>query len=161
MYDARALENVVIEGGCLCGAVRFSAPDPTEGAYCHCRRCQRSAGGPFMTMVKVARRGFEFTKGKPRYFRSSPLVQRGFCENCGSPLTFAYDKVAELWLLLGALDNPAQWPLTHDATWGTVRHYHVDSKVSWTAIDDGLPQNTGEATPFRNAARRAAAMGGD
>ena len=43
----------MIEGGCLCGAVRFSASDPTEGAYCHCRRCQRSAGGPFMTIVKV------------------------------------------------------------------------------------------------------------
>ena len=35
-----------LEGGCLCGAVRYRATSPVKTNYCHCRLCQRSAGAP-------------------------------------------------------------------------------------------------------------------
>ena len=34
-----------LEGGCLCGRIRYrAAPDKREGYYCHCRMCQLAFG---------------------------------------------------------------------------------------------------------------------
>jgi hypothetical protein len=34
-----------IKGGCLCGAVRYTAEaDPTSATVCHCRDCQKFTG---------------------------------------------------------------------------------------------------------------------
>ena len=36
-----------LEGGCLCGRVRYRVmAAPLDGAYCHCRMCQKSSGAP-------------------------------------------------------------------------------------------------------------------
>jgi len=38
---------MLAKGGCLCGEVRFSAPDEVvEVGVCHCNMCQRWSGGP-------------------------------------------------------------------------------------------------------------------
>lgn len=35
-----------IEGGCLCGAVRFQiSAEPIIGGACYCRDCQKTSGG--------------------------------------------------------------------------------------------------------------------
>ena len=37
-----------IEGGCLCGKVRYSADaEPTFVGVCHCKNCQKQAGTSF------------------------------------------------------------------------------------------------------------------
>ena len=39
-----------IEGGCLCGAVRYRAFWPAYGiTHCHCQTCRRASGAPFVT----------------------------------------------------------------------------------------------------------------
>lgn len=148
-----------VEGGCLCGAVRFVADRaPLQGAFCHCKACRRSYGGLFQAAVQFAADGFGFTRGEPRYYRSSPSARRGFCETCGCPLVFRYDGIADLWVLIGALDRPELWPLTRGATWGPVAHYHADRRVPWHILDDGLPQWTSDRTPFLDKAERHAVM---
>jgi hypothetical protein len=133
-----------VTGGCLCGAVRYrSTTPPAKGAYCHCRLCQKSYGGLYMAGLQFDLAGFSYTKGSPRLFRSSSIAQRGFCPDCGSPLVFLFDNDTEIWVLLGSLDRPEEWPLTKDATWGLIVHTQADNKVPWHVISDGLPEWTG------------------
>ena len=146
-------QHVPVEGGCLCGAVRYrSEKSPLQGAYCHCTMCQRNYGGLFMAALQFTGADFRFTKGLPKYHRSSEFTRRGFCAECGSPLVFVYNSNPHVWVLVGSLDHPEGWPLTKGASWGQTVHLHVDNKIAWSAIDDGLPQLTGETTPFRDEA---------
>jgi hypothetical protein len=45
-----------IKGGCLCGAVRYTADaDPTSATVCHCKDCQKFTGSAFAVLVRVPR----------------------------------------------------------------------------------------------------------
>ena len=135
------IPKIDLAGGCLCGAVRYRLTEPpAKGAYCHCRLCQKSYGGLYMAALQFDLASFSYTKGRPKLFRSSNLAQRGFCADCGSPLIFLFDNDIEIWVLLGSLDRPADWPFTKDADWGPVVHTQIDSKVPWHVISDDLPQ---------------------
>ena len=92
-------------GGCQCGAVRFRVEGALgDASICHCRMCQKAFGGFYAPLVSVRDAKLSWTRGQPRYFQSSKAVKRGFCENCGTPLTYeAPDGVA---LAIGAFDHP-------------------------------------------------------
>jgi hypothetical protein len=89
-------------GGCQCGAVRFRAERVGRPSICHCRMCQKAFGGFYGPLVTGY--GVEWTRGAPRHFASSNLARRGFCGECGTPLTYEYDGGIEL--AIGAFDNP-------------------------------------------------------
>ena len=43
-----------MEGGCLCGSVRYSADaEPAFTGVCHCADCQRFSGSAFATVVAI------------------------------------------------------------------------------------------------------------
>src|SRR4051812_39860383 len=80
-----------IQGGCMCGAVRYSATaNPANTMICHCQSCRRSAASPVVAWVTFAKAEFQFTRGTPVKYDSSPKVQRRFCGTCGSPLTYEH-----------------------------------------------------------------------
>jgi hypothetical protein len=142
-----------ITGGCLCGAIRYHANGPPVGGYfCHCAMCQKSYGGLFMASLKFAAGNFSIVAGDVRYYRSSNIAERGFCAVCGSPIAFRYDGLADIWVLLGSLDRPGDWPFTANAVWGQVKHVCVESKVPWHSITDGLEQLSVGQMISRNAA---------
>src|SRR5215212_8313948 len=92
-----------LTGGCQCGAVRFRVGRLGRSAICHCRMCQKAFGsffGPLVTVFDV-----EWTRGAPKYFRSSQRLQRGFCGDCGTPLG-ALDSDGSVELAVGAFDDP-------------------------------------------------------
>lgn len=97
------------EGGCLCGAVRFTAEGaPKWTSYCHCRSCRRHTGAPVSAYAGFERDKVRFTRDAPAYFASTPGVRRGFCSHCGSTLTYEGDRwPSELHLHIGAFDDPA------------------------------------------------------
>jgi hypothetical protein len=95
-----------ITGGCQCGAVRFSAESLGASSICHCRMCQKATGGFFAPYVDVE--GFAWTRGAPKYFQSSEAVQRGFCQACGTPLSF--ESKGQVGVSTGALDDPELAP---------------------------------------------------
>jgi hypothetical protein len=79
-------------GGCQCGAVRFTVNGPLgDASVCYCRMCQKATGGPFGLYVRVEPDRLTWTRGKPKLFASSNVAHRGFCADCGTPLTWEYE----------------------------------------------------------------------
>ncbi len=106
-------------GGCQCGAVRFRVTtDLGSASICHCRMCQKAFGGFFGPLVSVKDGGIEWTRGEPDHFASSNFVRRGFCKNCGTPLTFEHGADG-VEIAIGAFDQPdtiiPTSQLAHDA----------------------------------------------
>ena len=76
-------------GGCQCGAVRYRLDaEPVGSNVCHCRMCQKAGGGPFMAFAGVKLAELVWTRGAPKVFASSDIAKRGFCADCGTPLTY-------------------------------------------------------------------------
>jgi hypothetical protein len=98
-------------GGCQCGAVRYRFARLGKVSICHCRMCQKAAGNYFAPLVEVE--GFEWTRGQRGVFASSNLSDRGFCKDCGTPLTLETDGVFEV--MVGSLDNPSLVPIEYHA----------------------------------------------
>lgn len=96
-------------GGCQCGAVRFRVRgELSESSICHCRMCQKAFGNYFAPLVSVRGAEFSWTRGEPKHFASSNHVKRGFCADCGTPLTYeAPDGIA---IAAGAFDQPERFP---------------------------------------------------
>ena len=91
-----------ITGGCQCGAVRYEIKEFGRATICHCRMCQKAFGGLYAPLVTGL--GINWVHREPKYFQSSSKVQRGFCEECGTPLT--YDFEGTVAVSIGSLDNP-------------------------------------------------------
>lgn len=99
----------IYSGGCQCGAVRFRI----EGALgtasvCHCRMCQKASGGFYQPLVQLAEAKLTWTRGGPKTFRSSNYAVRGFCGDCGTPLTFESGGSVDLSIV--AFDRPVDVP---------------------------------------------------
>lgn len=95
-----------LAGGCQCGAVRFEVEGRLgRPSICHCRMCQKAFGAFYAPFVSTGKARLTWTRGAPKHFRSSDQVRRGFCADCGTPLTYeAPDGIA---LAIGAFDDPA------------------------------------------------------
>jgi hypothetical protein len=142
-------QHVQIEGGCLCGAVRYhSKKPPIRGFYCHCTVCQKNYGGLFQATLQFRGSDFEITQGSPKYYRASEFARRGFCAQCGSPLLFTYEGNPDVWVLIGSLDHLEDWPLTKDASWGEIAHVHVDAKVRGMSLMMGCRDCLAKQPPF-------------
>src|SRR5262245_35255560 len=123
-----------IEGRCLCGSVVFQYQGaPNWTLHCHCESCRRATSSPMTTWISVPRSAFGFIKGSPRYFGSSPGVKRGFCQNCGSPLTYENERIPdEVHLYAASLSNPVDVAPS--------RHVFVSEQLPWFEVIDDLPR---------------------
>jgi len=93
-------------GGCQCGATRYRATGPRDRAsVCYCRMCQKASGGPFMAFVRFPSGQVSWST-PPAVFASSTIVERGFCRECGTPLTYRRTSSANVSVTLHSLDHP-------------------------------------------------------
>ncbi len=126
-----SLDNKPIySGGCQCGAVRFRVEGALTGvSICHCRMCQKAFGNFYAPLATVPKGGLAWTRGEPKRFRSSSHVARGFCADCGTPLTF--EAPEGISLAIGAFDDPGEVAPT--VQWG------MESKLPFVDGLAGLP----------------------
>jgi len=67
----------------------------------------------------------------PGFFRSSSIVERGFCRDCGTPLSFAYDTSERIAVSIGSLDHPEAVTPAHQ--------YGIESRLPAFAALHSLP----------------------
>ena len=121
-------------GGCLCSAVRFSvAAEPLWSAYCHCESCRRATGSPRRRIRWICRRCRALQRWREATFSSSSGVERSYCGNCGTPLSYRSTRwPGEIHLYTPTFDNPAAYPPTF--------HVHWAEKLAWLGVMDSLPK---------------------
>lgn len=124
----------MIEGRCLCGAIRFRTSAPTLFAsHCHCETCRRAHAAPFVTWTAVPAGALELDgRDALRLYGSSPGVTRSFCGTCGTPLFFwSIDAPDRVYLPVASLTTTLDRPLDG--------HVSYEEHATWVEGLEALP----------------------
>ena len=128
-----------IEGGCLCGSVRYSSDaEPALIVNCYCRTCRKNSGSTnsynlAVPADSVSVTGDTATRYEDRSGASGEPFLRHFCSRCGSHFLSggpAYEGLA--FIKAGTLDDPA-WAVPHTHIW-------TDEKLEWLTLPEGDTQ---------------------
>lgn len=124
-----------VEGGCICGAVRYRLAAPPLAVYaCHCRDCQRFASGPYAIGVIVRRADFSMSGAvtqTERIAESGRAVRQVACATCACRIWHESSKVLDTIVIrAGTLDDPA-WAVPAVHSW-------TRSKLPWVDLGDAV-----------------------
>jgi hypothetical protein len=124
-------DRMKIEGGCLCGKVRYSADaKPAFVGICHCTDCQKESGTAFNVVVAIPQPALSI-HGELNTFSargdSGKEVQRRFCPECGSTITSEPEALPGVSIVrVGTLD---------DTSWiKPAMEIYCDSAQSWVQL---------------------------
>lgn len=110
--------SAIRTGGCQCGSVRFRIEGPLgRASICHCRMCQKHFGSFFGAFVSTKPGQVQWTRTEPAYFQSSVNIDRGFCKNCGTPMTYRYH--SGLDVAIGTFDDRSDLMPTIQLNYGS------------------------------------------
>jgi hypothetical protein len=124
-----------ITGGCLCGAVRYSASgDPAFVGVCHCRDCQKFSGGAFAVIVGVPRSAVKMQGTLGTFSKqgdTGKVIHRRFCPACGSSLLDEAEALPDVAMIAaGTLDDPS-WVKP-------AMQIYCDSAQPWVQLGGGM-----------------------
>jgi hypothetical protein len=126
----------ILTGGCLCGAVRYEAEgEPLYAGYCCCEDCRKASGSGFIPFMGFAADRIRFS-GQPRQFVSPALrgeATRNFCPACGG-LVFGgvVGESDSFTVYAGSLDDPSAFKPTMTI--------FTRSRAPWVALPAGLAE---------------------
>jgi len=145
-----------VTGGCYCGAIRYEARgEPVHIGMCHCRMCQKWTGLAAAMGIFYPLDSLRFTKGHPKTFMTSKILQRSFCGDCGTLIGHRYVAGAfkqAMAIFIGTHDYPEDLA-------GPRAHYGVESHLkNWVQLDEDVPKLKAEGDPV--LAEAWAAVGG-
>ena len=126
-----------LKGGCLCGAVRYSAEgDLATATVCHCRDCQKFTGSAFAALLMVPKTTLTITgpiKTHGGVGGSGKPILRHFCSECGSSIAEEPGTRPGMAILcVGTLDDPAA------AT--PAREIFRDDALPWVQVSGDMPR---------------------
>lgn len=141
-------------GGCLCGAVHYqSSTAPEFVVHCHCVDCRKTSGTGHGTLVRVPEDALTVSGTVKFYDRpadSGNIMSRGFCPNCGSPLsTKNSGKPGVVFLRASSLDDPeiATPQLVVFTSRAPSWDYMDKALPAFPLMPDGSPRNVTAQTP--------------
>ena len=102
-----------IEGGCLCGKVRYSAEaEPAFVGVCHCKNCQKETGTAFAIVVAIPKPALN-VQGTLKTFDdradSGRILRRRFCPECGSSLFDETEAMSNIVMVMAGTLDDASW----------------------------------------------------
>ena len=145
--------SFVLEGGCLCGAVRFHVNQaPIRTFVCHCTFCQRMTGSAFYANSVFPVEAVEFNAGEVRKYEhtsdeSGKKVYVEFCPVCGTTIGLTYERWPDFRAVSrGCYDNPNAVDITsniwiHSAQSGVALPADVDCFARGRLTHEGLTEH--------------------
>ena len=123
-----------LEGRCFCGALRYRVAGAIRNlCLCHCESCRRAAGAPFVAWGSVNREDFTLLQGELSRHASSPGVERGFCQHCGTTISYqSAVRAGDIDFTLASLDDP-------EAVRPKIQIFTED-RLAWIETNPDLPQ---------------------
>ncbi|RKK12512.1 hypothetical protein BFJ66_g2059 [Fusarium oxysporum f. sp. cepae] len=114
MVSSTSPASKMLEGGCLCEAVRYRISFPIDhdlsndslGCICQCTQCRKQTGSFFLATLTVPVSAIEWqgdSVDKIKRYRKSKNIARGFCGDCGSFL-FWHPDGKDISVATGSLD---------------------------------------------------------
>lgn len=104
----------ISKGGCLCGNITFEADGkPSSVSTCHCRTCQKAAGGDSVAWAEFPIDAVRWRGGTRAFYNSSAGVERTFCPECGTSLTYQKEEQS-IDLTLACFEDPESFTPTHE-----------------------------------------------
>lgn len=79
---------------------------------------------------------WRWTGEAPKLYNSSPGVERTFCGNCGSPISFRSERMSGVMhFYVAAMEDPERFE--------PELHCVYEEKIGWLNIGDDLPKRNG------------------
>jgi hypothetical protein len=133
-----------IEGGCLCGAVRYVVTaEPLVVRSCWCRICQYYASGNAAVNLAFPRDQVNITGELHDYASTADSgnhMHRRFCARCGVQVTSEAEERPNLVIIrMGTVDEPQRF--------APQANIWTSSAPAWAHIDPALPQFAGQPPP--------------
>ncbi|HWW64060.1 MAG TPA: GFA family protein [Sphingomonadaceae bacterium] len=126
-----------MEGGCLCGAVRYRLSGaPAFVSQCCCKDCQKATGTGHTTIIGIHRDQLAITGPVKEYTNRGDTggeVTRHFCDTCGGRIfTSGTLPGTTIMVQAGSLDDPGQVSPTSVI--------YTKDAVAWDFFDPKLPK---------------------
>ncbi|BAU49364.1 aldehyde-activating protein [Sulfurifustis variabilis] len=130
------MNDTVLRGSCLCGAVRYEiGGQPSKFYHCHCKRCRKATGTGHASNLLVQTGSIDWLQGEQhvRYYKV-PEAQRFancFCGVCGARLPRYVKETGFIVIPAGSLDSEPSIRPQARIFWG--------SRASWSCGGEELP----------------------
>jgi len=116
-----------LEGGCLCGAVRYeSDAEPLFAVNCHCRHCQMTSGSTHLPGIGLPASAFTLTGDVTQYKITNDrggTSMRAFCPTCGTPIMGQIEGEPLVFLHVITLDDPSVFTPQMDIFESSAQHF--------------------------------------
>ncbi len=124
--------NKVIDGGCLCGCIRYRLHErPTHICDCHCIDCRHASGAPFITWGIVKKAMLEVLSGEIKKVLFAERI-RMFAACCGTQLFFLdYEGSEMIDVTISSLDSPE--------TFAPQKTIWAEDRLPWVHLDTSRP----------------------
>ncbi len=121
-----------LTGGCYCGKIRYEiSTEPIAVVHCHCNNCKRSVGSPFVTWAVFDLKNLTYVKDTPVVYTTDTNAERGFCNQCGSSISYHKIGGDSIDITVGTFDDPNSVK--------PEKHIWDKRRIHWINFDDGLP----------------------